>query len=209
MLCLLHRDYRTSRMRNRLLEGFYLQEILVEPITGQVSGSGVSKHLSSRAVEVLLCLARRPRRLVTREDILEKVWGTADSKPEALNRAIGDIRNVLGDRVDGPAFIQTVPRRGYRLLVEPRLKTAPDDQDGVSQDVADLAELSFWKSVFQHGAVQAGIRLPRCWLAPDPSRRHDIPESGPAPLGSTICDVRSSRRPSRRCVACMDSRIRR
>lgn len=57
-------------MDNLLLDGFTLDGILVEPVTGQYASPTRSGHLPPRAVEVLLHLAKHPRRLVTREAIL-------------------------------------------------------------------------------------------------------------------------------------------
>ncbi len=106
-------------MNSELLHGFYLGELMIEPLKGQVTGRGGSKHLPPKAVEVLLCLANEHGELVTRESILEHVWGAGLGSHEALGHAISEIRHALGDHHDDPRFIQTLPRRGYRLVVEP------------------------------------------------------------------------------------------
>jgi DNA-binding winged helix-turn-helix (wHTH) protein len=106
-----------------LLQGFYLGELLVEPLKGRVSGREGSRHLPSKATEVLLCLARAPGELVARETLLRTVWGAGQGSPEVLSHAVGEIRHALGDHGGNSVFIQTLPKRGYRLVVDPILVT--------------------------------------------------------------------------------------
>ena len=108
-------------MNSDLLQGFYLGDLLVEPLKGQVTGRAGSRHLPPKAVEVLLCLASAPGDLVTREALLDDVWGVGNGTQEALSHAISEIRHALDDHPDNPAFVQTLPKCGYRLLVEPEL----------------------------------------------------------------------------------------
>jgi len=56
------------------LQGFYLGDLLVEPLKGRVSGKNHSEHLPPTAGEVLVYLARRPGEVVTHEEILGEVW---------------------------------------------------------------------------------------------------------------------------------------
>ena len=74
-------------------------------------------------MEVLLCLASSPGELVTRESLLEKVWGPGHGSQEALAHAVKDIRRALGDDASEPRYVQTIPRRGFRLIQVPRLVT--------------------------------------------------------------------------------------
>ena len=135
-------------MDNELLDGFFLRDIRIEPLTGTVHGPNGPVHLPPRSIEVLLCLAKTPRRLVTREHILTKVWGSPNASSEALSHVIGDIRHRLGDRADAPTFIQTVPRRGYRLLVEPR--TLIDES---AEHAVHTSAPPFWQALVRHGVV--------------------------------------------------------
>jgi len=104
---------------SELLQGFFLGDLLIEPLQGRVSSKDGQTHLPPKAIEVLLRLAQTPGQLVTRETLLEKVWGPGKGSSEALSHAISEIRHALGDHAENPAFIQTLPRRGYRLVVTP------------------------------------------------------------------------------------------
>ena len=140
-------------MDNELLDGFYLNSYLVEPSKGSIGSGDTAMHLPSRAMEVLLALAKNPRRLVTRRELLNKVWGDGKGSNEALSHAISEIRHVFDDRADDPVYIQTVPKRGYRLLIEPRLADA------------NTTRTSFWDALIRHGVVQASVAyLVAGWL---------------------------------------------
>lgn len=95
---------------------FRLGNIDVSPIGNTLSHGGVSVSIERRIMLVLCVLAERPGRVVTRDQMLERVWGTDHSADESINRAISILRKALRE-VGGPAdYIQTIPKRGYRLL---------------------------------------------------------------------------------------------
>ena len=105
-----------------LLHGFYLGDLFVEPLKGQVTDRTSSRHLPPKAGEVLLCLAHNSGELVTRDHLLECAWAEDQGTHEALSHAVSEIRVALDDHADNPVYIQTLPRLGYRLAVDPELR---------------------------------------------------------------------------------------
>lgn len=80
--------------------------------------SGRPLKLERIPLDLLFLLAERCDQLVTREEILERIWGKgvffdADS---GINSAMRKIRRALGDDPDAPRFVLTVPTRGYRFV---------------------------------------------------------------------------------------------
>jgi len=69
-----------------------------------------------KAYDVLRHLVENPGRLVTPDELLEKLWPETYVNPEILRKYILDIRKILGDRPDKPEFIETVTKRGYRFI---------------------------------------------------------------------------------------------
>lgn len=67
-------------------------------------------------MSVLLQLAESSGELVLREDILDRVWEGRPASDDGLSRCITELRKILGDDARHPHFIETVPKRGYRLL---------------------------------------------------------------------------------------------
>jgi Tol biopolymer transport system component/DNA-binding winged helix-turn-helix (wHTH) protein len=90
---------------------------------GELRKNGTRLKLSGQAIEVLLMLLETPGRLVPREDLQQKLWPGASfgDFDHGLNAAVNRLREVLGDSVTDPKFIETVPRRGYRFIgqIEP------------------------------------------------------------------------------------------
>ena len=145
-------------MNRNLLQGFYLAGFHIDPGGGQVTGPAKSVHLPPKAMEVLLCLASDPGALVTRQSLLDAVWGEGAGSPDALTHAIGDIRHALGDHHDHPEFIQTLPRRGYRLLVAVNLKRAtPFTSNPAEPNTEPNSELSLLENLRQRGVVETSL----------------------------------------------------
>ena len=107
-------------MRNDLEHGFQCGAFAVEPLKGSVTGCDrPSRHLPPKAMEVLVCLAGAAPETLTRQELLDKVWGERFVSDEVLTHAITELRHALGDAPNNPAYIETIPKRGYRLLKRP------------------------------------------------------------------------------------------
>lgn len=90
------------------------------------------ERIEPKAMDVLCMLAANAGQTVTREALLEEVWAGRLVVEAALSRIILSLRNSLGDDARAPTFIETVPKRGYRLLVQPSL-----DEPGLPSLVAE------------------------------------------------------------------------
>ncbi len=95
---------------------FQVGDWRVRPQLDEIRSDGVRVHLKRKVIEVLVALARRPREVVSKEELFEQVWHGAFVSDQVLSQAIFELRQALGDDAHQPRFIQTVPRRGYRLL---------------------------------------------------------------------------------------------
>ncbi len=84
----------------------------------QVRRFGRTLRLERIPTEVLFLLVERQGQLVTREEIVEKLWGKDVflDTDNAINTAIRKIRKVLKDDPEQPRFVQTVTGRGYRFI---------------------------------------------------------------------------------------------
>jgi TolB-like protein/DNA-binding winged helix-turn-helix (wHTH) protein/Tfp pilus assembly protein PilF len=91
----------------------------VLPLTSEIQGPAGSVHLEPKVMEVLVALARQPGHVVERDTLLSEVWGARGAvSDEPLTRCIAELRRALGDSPRAPSFIQTIPKRGYRLICE-------------------------------------------------------------------------------------------
>src|SRR5271169_2251937 len=97
----------------------------------QLRRKGRPVQLERIPLDVLFILADRCGQLVTREEILERVWGKGVflDGDNAINTAVRKIRHALHDDPDSPRFVATVPARGYRFVAEVRgPKTSRSEQ---------------------------------------------------------------------------------
>ncbi|HTB68244.1 MAG TPA: winged helix-turn-helix domain-containing protein [Steroidobacteraceae bacterium] len=91
-------------------------EFLVESSNRRFSRDGVEFVLEPKAFAVVLQLLSRPGELVTRDQLLDAVWGHRFVTPSTLNRIIALARRAFADDVESPRFIQTVHGAGYRFI---------------------------------------------------------------------------------------------
>ncbi|MEM7051428.1 MAG: winged helix-turn-helix domain-containing protein [Acidobacteriota bacterium] len=100
----------------RAAQVFRIGEWVLDPELHQLTGPEDSVHLEPRTAAVLLELARHAGRVLSRDELLDAVWDQAFVGEGALTHCIWELRKAFGDDAKNPSFIQTVPRRGYRLL---------------------------------------------------------------------------------------------
>lgn len=88
------------------------------PETGQLENGVDSTRLEHRAAALLDLLAREPGRLVSHAEIIDNVWDGRSVSPNSVAVVISDLRRALGDDPKAPKFVETLPKRGYRLVAE-------------------------------------------------------------------------------------------
>jgi DNA-binding winged helix-turn-helix (wHTH) protein len=85
----------------------------------RLTRAGQPVALPPKPFAVLCTLARSPGRLVTKNALLDSVWGHRFVTESVLKSAISEVRAVLGDDPKQPRYIETVSRRGYRFIADP------------------------------------------------------------------------------------------
>jgi TolB-like protein/Flp pilus assembly protein TadD len=85
--------------------------------SGQLWDEGREVNLTPRAAAVLNVLAERAQELVSKQDLLEIVWGGMAVSDDALTSCIRELRGAMGDDARHPHIIETRYRRGYRLML--------------------------------------------------------------------------------------------
>jgi Tol biopolymer transport system component len=83
-------------------------------------------RLEPKVMDVLCFLAEEPGRVRSKDEILEAVWQRPHVTESVLTRAVAELRKALGDEAAAPEYIETVPRRGYRLLAPVRPASGDD-----------------------------------------------------------------------------------
>lgn len=107
--------------------------------------NGQTVRLERRPMDLLILLVERRRELVSRTDIVERLWGPdvfVDAEM-GVNTAIRKVRQALGDAPDAPAFVETVAGRGYRFIANVEMSGAVDVGDAPASGPLTLAVLPF------------------------------------------------------------------
>src|SRR6516165_2151240 len=92
----------------------------LDATAGELRRQGRVVRLQDKPLQLLIFLLGKPTsQLVTREEIQEHIWGTSRflDFEDSLNQAVRKLREALRDSATSPRFLETIPRRGYRLLV--------------------------------------------------------------------------------------------
>ncbi len=106
----------------------------VNPRSGALRRNGSKVKLQDQPFQILVLLLERRGEIVSREDIRQKLW-TSDTFVDfdnGLNIAVKKLRIALGDDADAPAYIETLPRRGYRFIAPvTRTQDPPAEANGL------------------------------------------------------------------------------
>lgn len=88
----------------------------IDSASGQIARNGTTARVELRTMRLLLCLAERPGQIVSIDELLNQVWPDVAVAPDSVYQAVASLRRLLGDDPKQPAYIETVPRLGYRLV---------------------------------------------------------------------------------------------
>jgi TolB-like protein/DNA-binding winged helix-turn-helix (wHTH) protein len=113
-------------------------EWCVNPASGQISRNGTNARVEVRTMRLLLCLAERAGQIVSIDELLNQVWPDVAVAPDSVYQAVASLRRLLGDDSKQPAYIETIPRLGYRLVAA--VGTCPDRAiESQPEEQADFA----------------------------------------------------------------------
>ncbi len=119
--------------------GFRLGDWLVDPQTNRVRRNGQAHSLQPKFMELLTFLADHRGEAVSRERIVDEVWGKHYVADGTLRHAIAMLRQTLGDDVHNPRYIETISTKGYRLIAEVRELSSSELETGREREGAKSA----------------------------------------------------------------------
>ena len=115
------------------MSAFRIGEWLVEPTLNTLSNPNSTVRLEPKVMQVLVCLAEHPGKVISKDRLLQSVWPATFVTEDVLTRAVSELRHALGDDPRRARFIQTIPKGGYRLVAS---VTPPSDPE-VAATVAE------------------------------------------------------------------------
>ena len=96
--------------------GFYLGDQRIEPARCAILTAAGEIRVEPRVMDVLVLMVSHAGEVVTREEFIKSVWNGTFVTDEVLSRCIYRLRQTLGDDSRNPRYIETVSKRGYRLI---------------------------------------------------------------------------------------------
>ncbi|MGH9163102.1 MAG: alpha/beta fold hydrolase [Vicinamibacteraceae bacterium] len=115
--------------------------------------------VTPKALDILLVLLAHAGRVVTTDELIERVWPNTFVEPNNLAQNISALRKAFGERDPGTRYIETVSKRGYRLVAPLEQETSFDDptpRDAVGSSAAvgasswPAGDLAAWRSTSAH-----------------------------------------------------------
>jgi adenylate cyclase len=89
---------------------------VVTPSLNSIASQGRTARLEPKVMEVLVCLAQHPGDTVSKEQLFQAVWPRTVVTEDVLKRCIAELRRAFGDDAREPHIIETISKRGYRLV---------------------------------------------------------------------------------------------
>jgi len=133
---------------------------LVQPSLNLITQNGTRRHLEPRVMEVLLYLANHAGETVSKEQLIKAVWKETFVSDDVLVRSISELRRVFEDDAHESIFIQTIPKRGYRLVAPVELLTPGTNRPEDASRPSDILKEP-WFSIFglKIGAVLGALTM--------------------------------------------------
>ena len=115
---------------------------LVQPGLNTISQNDTTRQLEPKVMEVLVCLAHHAGETLPKDQLLKTIWPDTFVSDDALIRSISEIRRAFDDDPRESKFIQTIPKRGYRLVPSVEVVKRGADHAGDSSSAPDTAKES-------------------------------------------------------------------
>src|SRR6201984_3010945 len=109
-----------------MAKSYRFGQFVLDPGRRTLSRADSPVSVTPKAFDVLLFLAQNPNRLVTKEELLQAVWGDAFVEEGNLTQYISHLRKALGDNTEDTRLIVTIARKGYQFTASVTVAEAAD-----------------------------------------------------------------------------------
>jgi len=132
--------------RKTSMETFRIADRVVDPSLNRVTtADGSTVQVEPKVMSVLVVLSERPGEVVTRDELLSRVWNGVFVTDDAVHRTIRELRRLFDDDAEAPRVIETIRKRGYRLIapVEAAAKGAGSG-NSIQDDLGERPRAWHW-----------------------------------------------------------------
>ena len=96
---------------------FKIGDWLVEPELDRISRGTECKNLRPKVMELLVYLASKDGQVIGGDELLDHVWADKIVTGGSVYRCVGELREALSSRGENRVYVETIPKKGYRLSV--------------------------------------------------------------------------------------------
>lgn len=141
----------------------------------EVTRNGARLKLQGKVYQTLLTLLEKPGEVVTREELRARLWpaDTHVNYDANVNTTVNKLRMALGDSSDKPLYVETIPRKGYSLLVQPEISNRvgnphapqrapsgePTQEAIATEAVFKLSKSDLWVVLSAIGLILTGMLI--------------------------------------------------
>jgi TolB-like protein/DNA-binding winged helix-turn-helix (wHTH) protein/Flp pilus assembly protein TadD len=126
---------------------FQVADWEVDPASGWIRRGEITRKLEPRVMDLLIALAQQPGVVLPREELEAQVWSGMVVGYDALSSAMIKLRKALGDDPHHPQYIETLPKKGYRLIASVQDVGAIAEEDAAQTRISSQTEPRFFHSV--------------------------------------------------------------
>lgn len=105
-----------KEIRSPAAPDFHIGGWLVQPTLNLIRDGSTVRHLEPQVMDLLVFLGTTGGRVISKDEIIDAVWDGRFISEATLTRSMADLRRALGDDQRSPRYIETIPKRGYRLV---------------------------------------------------------------------------------------------
>jgi DNA-binding winged helix-turn-helix (wHTH) protein/TolB-like protein/Tfp pilus assembly protein PilF len=116
-----------------LMRGFDVGPWTVIPERGLMLNGDIERKLEPLVMDVFVLLASHGGEVVSKDQLIEAVWKGRPQTDDVITRCISALRRGLADDAKNPAYVETVPRRGYRIMQSVTVSDAIEPKRGVTE----------------------------------------------------------------------------
>ena len=119
---------------------FHVGSWLIQPSLNTISRNGTTIQIEPKVMSVLVCLAEHSGESVSKEQLLRTVWPDTFVSDDVLTRSISELRRVFSDDAKNSHFIQTIPKRGYRLIAPVVAANGGNEARSIPSPIAETGQ---------------------------------------------------------------------
>ena len=152
-----------------MADRFIIDGWLAQPDLNTFSRGERTVRVEPKVMEVCVRLAQSAGAVVSKSDLLESVWPDTSVGEDALTRAMSELRRALNDDARQPRIVETIPKRGYRLIAPLEMLAANPTRESTAVPVGRLSRFPWTRAMALAGAALLAVLV---WFSfirrPDP-----------------------------------------